>query len=314
MADPTGDEATTAPADGDGRGPGALGLAEGTELKGIGYELFILLLSLLSILNTAVVLIPFQPNVQQVALLVDGLIAPVFFLDFLYRFWTASPRRRYVVHQFGWADLLSCVPTLGLFRIFRVVRVLRLLRRYGAEGMGGELSRTRALATFLFTLFLVIAVVEFAGIAIYVVEGKDPSGNIKDASDAVWWGFVTITTVGYGDRYPVTPIGRLIGTLLLFAGIALFSVLTGFIANAFIAPREPRRRLIRAPGDSLEEDVEALRWMLVEQEQHAAAIRRKLDEIERKARAQRKRGGPLVAVDPAKPVDSAMPADPGSPG
>jgi voltage-gated potassium channel len=176
--------------------------------------------------------------------------------------------------------------------VFRVFRVVRLLRAYGAQNVAGELDRTRALATFLLTLFLVVLVVEFAGMAIYVVEGHDPAGNIKNASDAVWWGFVTITTVGYGDRYPVSGIGRIIGTILLFAGIALFSVFTGFIANAFLAPRAPGKRLIKPPQDSLEADVDDLRWMLVEQEQRAAAIRRKLDDIERKARADHKGRGP----------------------
>ena len=259
----------------------------GTELKGVGYELFVLLLGVLSVVNTAVVLLPLGGNVQQVALLVDGLIAPVFLIDFIYRLRTSPSRRRYVIRQFGWADLLSVIPTFGLLRIFRIVRVSRLLRAHGGPAMARELDRTRALATFLLTLFLVVVVVEFAGMAIYVVESGEPGGNIKNASDAVWWGFVTITTVGYGDRFPVTDTGRFIGTLLLFAGIALFSVLTGFIANAFLAPRAPGKRLVRPPKESLEQDVDELRWMLVEQEERAAAIRRKLDEIERKARARR---------------------------
>ena len=153
------------------------------------------------------------------------------------------------------------------------------------------MDRGRAQATFLVTVFLVLIVVEFAGMAIFLVESQAPNGNIKDASDAIWWGFVTVTTVGYGDRYPVTGAGRVIGTILLFAGIALFSVLTGFIANGFLAPRSPDRRLIRAPKDSLEADVEELRWMLVEQEERAAAIRRKLDDIERRARERARRLG-----------------------
>ncbi len=283
-----GDAAEREAAGGDAEDREAADAIAGTELKGIGYELFVLLLSLLSILNTAIILIPSAANIQNVALLVDALIAPVFLVDFCYRFATAPSRRRYVVRQFGWADLLSCIPTLGLLRIFRVTRVVRLLRRYGAQGVAGELDRTRALATFLLTVFLVIVVVEFAGMAIYVVESKDAHGNIKDASDAVWWGFVTITTVGYGDRYPVTDVGRVIGTFLLFAGIALFSVLTGFIANAFLAPRSPNRRLLRPRKASIQDDVDTLRWMLVEQEQRAAEIRRKVDDIERKARAGRK--------------------------
>ena len=260
--------------------------AHSAELKGVGYELFILLVSLLSIVNTAIVLLPLPLNIQQVALLVDSLLAPVILVDFLYRLVTAPSRRTYMVRGFGWADMLSVVPMLGLFRIFRVVRVVRLLRAYGVQAIATEIDRTRAQATFLATLFSVVVVIEFAGMAIYMVEGHDPTGNIKNASDAVWWGFVTITTVGYGDRYPVTGLGRIIGTLLLFAGIGLFSVLTGFIANAFLAPRSPNKRLFRARKDSLEDDVDELRWMLVEQEERAAAIRHKLDDIERRARAR----------------------------
>jgi voltage-gated potassium channel len=280
-----------APVDGDGSGL-SRPFQDTGELKGIGYELFVLLVSLLSIANTLIVLIPFSVPVQQVAIVMDLIIAPVFLVDFLYRLRTARSRRAYMVRQFGWADMLSVVPALGIFRVFRVVRILQLLRAYGAERMAADLDRTRALATFLLTLFMVLVVVEFSGMAIYLVEGKDPAGNIKNASDAIWWGFVTITTVGYGDRYPVSDTGRVIGTVLLFAGIALFSVLTGFIANAFLAPRSAGRRLIRAPQDTLEADVDELRWMLVEQEQRAAAIRRKLDDIERRARARGREQGP----------------------
>ena len=157
--------------------------------------------------------------------------------------------------------------------------------------MAIDVDRGRAQATFLVTVFLVLIVVEFAGMAIFLVESANPDSNIKNASDAIWWGFVTVTTVGYGDRYPVTDAGRVIGTILLFAGIALFSVLTGFIANGFLSPRAPDRRLIRAPKDPLEADVEELRWMLVEQEERAAAIRRKLDDIERRARDRARRLG-----------------------
>ena len=256
------------------------------ELKGIGYELFVMLVGILSMANTAIVFLPFNPQVQQVALLMDLIIGPVFLVDFVYRLATARSRRRYLVRQFGWADLLSVVPSLGVFRIFRILRVLRLFQRYGAPNMARDLDGTRALSTFLLTLFMVLLVVETSGMAIFLVEGKDAAGNIKDASDAIWWGFVTITTVGYGDRYPVSDAGRVIGTVLLFAGIALFSVLTGFIANAFLAPRGPNRRLLRVPKDTLESDVDELRQMLIEQEERAAAIRRKLDDIERRGRAR----------------------------
>lgn len=316
MATPTGDDPQRAAMGGAPRDQDAPDGLAGTELKGVGYELFILLVGILSVVNTAVALLPLGGNVQAVALLVDGLLAPIFLIDFVYRLRTSPSRRRYVLRQFGWADLLSAVPTLGLLRVFRIVRVIRLLRLRGGPAIARELDRSRALATFLLTLFLVIVVVEFSGIAIYVVESGEPGANIKNASDAVWWGFVTITTVGYGDRFPVTDVGRVIGTMLLFAGIALFSVLTGFIANAFLAPRAPGKRLVRPPQESLEQDVDELRWMLVEQEERAAAIRRKLDEIERKARAQRPRGEAANRQpgDASQPGEAAQPGEAGEPG
>lgn len=252
------------------------------ELKGTTYELFILLVSLLSVLNTLIVLLPFDWQIRQVAFVADLMIAPIFIVDFLFRLATAQSRTRYVVRQFGWADLLSAFPLFGVLRVFRIVRTVRLMRLVGRDQLFLDVSRDRARSTFLLTLFLVLAVVEFAGMAIYVVESPIASGNIKTPSDAIWWGFVTITTVGYGDRYPVSNAGRIIGTLLLFAGIALFSVLTGFIANEFLAPRAGARLHRTRPG-SLEADLEELHGLLIEQEKRASVIRRKLEDIERRS-------------------------------
>jgi len=203
-------------------------------------------------------------------------------VDFLYRFLTSSNRRRYMRHGYGWADLLAIPPLLSVFRVFRIVATLRRLRRRGGSAVLAELDRNRATTTFFATLFLVIAVVQFAGMAEYAIEHNLPGGNIKSPSDALWWGFVTIATVGYGDRYPTSDPGRVVGTALLFAGVALFSVLTGFIANAFLAPRA-RRRHGELPEGSIEADLNAIRALLDEQEAQTAALRGKVDELERKA-------------------------------
>jgi len=260
------------------------------ELKSAGYEAFMILVSLLSILNT-MLLVTWSvfgiqgAAAQQVLLVMDLMLFPLFLFDFLYRFLTASSRHVYMVRRWGWADLVAAVPGLGVFRIFRVVRVVRLLRAEGRDDFIAELVTQRATATFLFTIFLVLVVVELAGTTIFWVESRDPTANIKTASDAIWWGLVTITTVGYGDRYPVTGGGRVIGVLLLFAGIGLFSVLTGFIANAFLTPR--RRPLMRRQSDDPRFAIEAVRELLAEQEQRNEEIRRRLDELERAVTAGR---------------------------
>ena len=79
-------------------------------------------------------------------------------------------------------------------------------------------------------------------------EGGNPNANIHSGSDAVWWAYVTVTTVGYGDRYPVTNEGRLIGIALLTIGVGLFGVLTGFLANTFLAPKHDAAAVARGVG------------------------------------------------------------------
>jgi voltage-gated potassium channel len=87
--------------------------------------------------------------------------------------------------------------------------------------------------------------------AILWAESDKTDANIHTASDAIWWSYVTITTVGYGDRYPVTEWGRLVGVLLLSTGVGLFAVITGFIANVFLAPRRAQANAAAAQQDAL---------------------------------------------------------------
>src|SRR5262245_12531237 len=195
------------------------------DLKGTAYELFMFLLSWLAIANVVIVLLAGITSVAgEVAFLTELMITPFFLFDFLYRLVTSPARWSYIIRRFGWADLVAVVPFLRLFRRGRISAVVREARRVGFERLADDLYVTRAIATFLVTVFAVIVVVEFAGIAEFYVEQGQPTANIVSAGDSIWWGLVTITTVGYGDQYPVGPGGRAVGAFLLFAGIALFSV------------------------------------------------------------------------------------------
>lgn len=256
-----------------------------TELKSVSYELFMLLVSILSIVNAVIVVLGLVTGpAQDVVVLMEAALTPVFAFDFLYRLLTAPSRRRYVVRGYGWADLLAAIPGLGIFRLFRIVRVTKLLRSVGRQRLAEEVLEGRAVATFLLTIWLVFVVVEVAGATVFVAESTSPAANITTAGDALWWGIVTITTVGYGDQYPTTGPGRIIGVFLLVAGIGLFSVLTAFIANAFLA-RRPSRALVLAAGDDRLGAVNEVRRLLAEQDDRAEAIRARLDEIERALRA-----------------------------
>lgn len=94
-----------------------------------------------------------------------------------------------------------------------------------------------------FTTVCVIAILMliFSSIAILQVE-DDPNSNIKTAEDAIWWAYVTITTVGYGDKFPVTLEGRIIAAILMTVGVGLFGTFTAFLSSWFISDKEEHAR------------------------------------------------------------------------
>lgn len=211
-----------------------------TELKNIPYELFIGALSVISIFNIFLEIGAKNPQVDGILLVINIVLTFIFFSDFVYRFYTASNRKDYFVRQFGWADLLASIPIaqFKILRLFRVFRVYRILKILGIKRVFSVFINARGGSALLTILLIAFLVFEFGGMAILYVEGSDPEANIKTTSDALWWIMATVTTVGYGDTYPVTNAGRIVGVLVMITGIGLFGTLTGFLANAFLAPKE----------------------------------------------------------------------------
>ena len=252
--------------------------------KSTSYEVFILLLSILSLVNVVLIsLRGVDPLVKGVITTMDVFITLIFLADFLYRFFTVPSKSEYFLRGWGWADLLSSVPIqqFKIFRIFRIVKVVRVLRHYGPRRIINELLVNRAGSALFLTIFLVLVVLEFGGSLIVAVEADDPDSNIKTAGDGVWWAFVTITTVGYGDRFPVTESGRLVGKMTMVLGVGLFGVLTGFLANAFIPPEEDEEsELLAAADGEKQEHLREFKRLLDEQERVTSSLRARLAQIE----------------------------------
>lgn len=100
--------------------------------------------------------------------------------------------------------------------------------------------RKRAQSAFLTALLLSFLLVTTSAIAVLQLETA-PEANIRTAEDALWWAVTTVTTVGYGDRYPVSSEGRAVAVLLMTAGVGLFGTFSGLVASWFLRPGEARQ-------------------------------------------------------------------------
>lgn len=181
---------------------------------------------------------------------IDLVLTGVFAVEFLSRFTTAASRRRYL--RGHWTDLIALVPTVRGLRVARLLRLLRLVRAFA--GLYRALSRFERLArhgglVWMFSAWLAIMVL--CSLALYAAE-NGVNKAITSPYDALWWGIVTLTTVGYGDVYPVTPEGRLAAMVLMIGGISLFAgmtaTVTSFMVGQHSAPDDPTTRL-RALAD-----------------------------------------------------------------
>jgi voltage-gated potassium channel len=265
-----------------------------TELKSTGYELFILMLSLISVFNLILdyeyslavwLAANFQITIRsindqsmEVLGIINAILTLFFIFDFTYRIRTTSSKSGYFFKNWGWADLLACIPQFRIFRVFRILRASRLMRRFGLKNMLSELVNNRAGSALYVTMVGLITLVEIAAVFVLRFESANPDANLTSAGDAVWWVFVTVTTVGYGDRFPTTPGGRILGVLVMFGGIALIGVLASFLSNFFLAPAKPPEERELEPGDP-KIQIAQLQKMVDEQEKSNAALREKLSEL-----------------------------------
>jgi voltage-gated potassium channel len=216
---------------------------------GNSYNIFILVLTVYSLVLMAVLfLFPLDPDTRSTVNVWDNAICVVFLIDFFYNLTGARPKRAYLVGQLGVIDLLGSVPSFSflpftalfrLFRIFRLVRILKMFRGQNQKQIMADVLHNRGQYATFITILLAGMVLSVSSILVLQFESRAPDANIQTGGDALWWAIVTITTVGYGDYYPVTTLGRITGVFVMFSGVGIIGALASILASMLVSPSPP---------------------------------------------------------------------------
>ena len=205
----------------------------------------------------------FGEETVQLLTIIDTAVCILFLADFVVQFTRAERRWRYMV-TWGWIDLVSSIPAVPVLRWGRSARALRILRVLRTVRVARHVSvfmaQNRARNTFAAVSLGAFVAMVAGALAMLNLE-SGPEANIQTAGDALWWAFVTITTVGYGDRYPVTVGGRLVAAVLMVVGVGLFGTFTAYVASFFIGDQEDEDAILREVR-CLREEVGELRSMV----------------------------------------------------
>ncbi|WP_372778577.1 ion transporter [Litorivivens sp.] len=187
---------------------------------------------------------------------IEWFFTIIFTLEFLARLYCSPNRRAYLFSFYGLVDLLSILPSylalmfpgaqqllvIRLLRVLRIFRVLKLLRYLADANL---LIRTLVAARRKIIIFgfSVITVVVIFGSLMYVIEG--PRSGFTSLPKSIYWAIVTITTVGYGDITPQTPVGQFVAAIAMFTSYAIIAIPTGIFSAELIQESQRQRRPVR---------------------------------------------------------------------
>ena len=227
------------------------------------YNIFILVLTVLSLAIMVLILLPLPPAVTTVLIVYDNVICLVFLGDFALNMARTPRKRDYFIAQRGWLDLLGSIPNLGLIagdagrlvgllrlaRLSRLARISRLLRGENRKRLVEDVIQNRGQYATFITILSAFIVLVISSVLVLEFESFAPAGeaNIVTGGDALWWAVVTITTVGYGDFFPVTSLGRLTGVFVMFAGVGIIGALASILASILVPPPKPSEEDVAEP-------------------------------------------------------------------
>ncbi len=235
-------------------------IIEGTDTK-LG-KLFDIIVLIAIIASVAVVMLDsvllMRLKYGEFLFYAEWFFTILFTIEYALRMFSAPNRLRYGLSFFGIVDLLSLLPTyLSLFvggvqymtvvrilRVLRVFRVLKLASYMQQAGFLAEALKTSRQKIFVFFVFVLLMVTVF-GSVLYVIEG--PENGFTSIPLSIYWAIVTLTTVGYGDMSPKTPVGQAIASLVMIVGYCIIAVPTGIFTSELAKSLRPQLHPVTCP-------------------------------------------------------------------
>lgn len=205
-------------------------------------DFFIQILIIISIISFSLETLPdLNLNTKNLLNILELVIVIIFTVEYVFRLIVSDRKLKFIFSFFGLIDLLAILPfyiavgidlrSIRIFRLFRLFRSFKLFRYSNAIlRFKNAISMIKEeLIVFLFaTLFLLF----FSSVGIYYFENSAQPDNFKSVFDCLWWAVVTLTSVGYGDIYPITIGGKIFTFFILIIGLGIVAVPTGLIASA----------------------------------------------------------------------------------
>ena len=190
----------------------------------------------------------------------EYLFTAFFTFEYLVRIYCSPKPRKYILSFFGIVDLLSILPVylsliftgaqyLLVIRAFRLIRIFRIFKLFNFINEGNLLLRSLWISAPKISVFFffVLILVTSMGTIMYIFEGTEPNSQFNNIPNSIYWAIVTMTTVGYGDITPVTPIGRFISAIIMLIGYTIIAVPTG-IVSATMVSQQKKLRNRKCPG------------------------------------------------------------------
>ena len=168
----------------------------------------------------------------------------MFTIEYILRIYSAKDKKKYIFSLYGIIDFIAIIPAyisllfpplyylslMRAFRLFRIFRILKLLSFLEEETILVKSIRRSIPKIIVFLIFIVIASTIFSSV-MYIVEG--PENGFTDIPTSLYWTIVTMTTVGYGDITPATPLGKIIATIIMIGGYGVIAVPTGIVVSEY---------------------------------------------------------------------------------